>query len=87
MYELNSKLKRVEAYDPIEGNYKIRLDANESCFNINEMLGEKIAEVVKNVALNRYPDPTASKVIKAFSDLYGLDPQYVTAGNGFRPRP
>lgn len=82
MYELNSKLKRVEAYDPIEGNYKIRLDANESCFNINEMLGDKIAEVVKSVALNRYPDPTASKVIKAFSDLYGLDPQYVTAGNG-----
>ncbi len=82
MYELNSKLKRVEAYDPIEGNYKIRLDANESCFNINEMLGEKIAEAVKNVTLNRYPDPTASKVIKAFSDLYGLDPQYVTAGNG-----
>lgn len=82
MYELNSKLKRVEAYDPIEGNYKIRLDANESCFNINEKLGDKIAEVVKNVALNRYPDPTASKVIKAFSDLYGLDPQFVTAGNG-----
>lgn len=82
MYELNSKLKRIEAYDPIEGNYNIRLDANESCFNINEKLGDKIADTVKKVALNRYPDPTASKVIKSFSELYGIDPQYVTAGNG-----
>lgn len=82
MYELNSKLKRVEAYDPIEGNYNIRLDANESCFNINEKLGDKIADTVKKVALNRYPDPTASKVIKSFSELYGINPQYVTAGNG-----
>lgn len=82
MYELNSKLKRVEAYDPIEGNYNIRLDANESCFNINEKLGDKIADAVKKVALNRYPDPTASKVIKSFSELYGIDPQYITAGNG-----
>ncbi|MCD7730226.1 MAG: histidinol-phosphate transaminase [Oscillospiraceae bacterium] len=82
MYELNDKLKRIEAYDPIEGNYKIRLDANESCFNINDIFGDKIAIAVKGLQLNRYPDPTASAVNKAFADLYGISEELVTAGNG-----
>ncbi|MDE5860195.1 MAG: histidinol-phosphate aminotransferase family protein [Oscillospiraceae bacterium] len=82
MYELNSKLKKVEPYDPIEGQYKIRLDANESFFNINETIGDKIAEEVKKVALNRYPDPQAAPAVKAFADYYGIPEKYVTAGNG-----
>lgn len=82
MYELNNKLKKIEAYDPIEGNYKIRLDANESCFNINEKFGDKIAEAVKGLSLNRYPDPAASAVNKAFAELYGISEKLVTAGNG-----
>lgn len=82
MYELNSKLKKIEAYDPIEGNYKIRLDANESYFNINEKLGDKIAGEIKKLSLNRYPDSMASGAIKAFADYYGVPEKFVTAGNG-----
>lgn len=82
MYELNEKLKKIDAYDPIEGNYKIRLDANESCFNINEMFGDKIAEAVKKISLNRYPDPMAQGAVKAFAELYNVPEDYVTAGNG-----
>lgn len=82
MYELNSKLKKVEPYDPVEGQYKIRLDANESYFNINETLGDKIAEEIKKVDMNRYPDPMATPAIKAFSDFYGVPEKFVTAANG-----
>ena len=82
MYELNSKLKKVEPYDPIEGNYRIRLDANESFFNINDTLGDKIAEEIKKVSLNRYPDPMAAKAVKAFSEYYDVPEKYITAGNG-----
>lgn len=82
MYELNSKLKKVEPYDPVEGQYKIRLDANESFFNINSMLGDKIAEEIKKVDMNRYPDPLATPAVKAFSDFYGVPEKYVTATNG-----
>ncbi len=82
MYELNSKLKKVEPYDPVEGQYKIRLDANESYYNINERLGGQIAEAVSKVELNRYPDPMAAEAVKAFSDYYGVSERYVTAGNG-----
>lgn len=82
MYELNSKLKKVEAYDPIEGDYKIRLDANESYFNINEKLGGKISEEINKLSLNRYPDPMASDAVKAFSAYYDVPEKFVTAGNG-----
>lgn len=82
MYELNDKLKKIEAYDPIEGSYNIRLDANESCFNINDVLGDRISEAIKKVALNRYPDPMAKGAVKAFSELYNVPEKYITAGNG-----
>ena len=82
MYELNSKLKRIEAYDPSEAKYDIRLDANESFFNINEELGEKISNAIKKLDLNRYPDPMATEVVEAFAKLYNVPKEFVTAGNG-----
>ena len=43
------------------------LDANESPYDNG---------------VNRYPDPLAEKVVTAFADYYGINPKYVTAGNG-----
>ncbi len=82
MYTLNNKLKKVEPYDPVDGDYRIRLDANESCFNINDELGNKITDAVKKINLNRYPDPLAKEACKAFSGFYGIPDKFVTAGNG-----
>lgn len=82
-YRLTEKLERLRPYDPIEGSYRVRLDANESCFNLNDTdISYKIAEAVKNVTLNRYPDPYASETVKAFSELYNVPEEFVTAGNG-----
>lgn len=81
-YELNKKLKSIEPYDPGTGDYPIRLDANESCFNITDKLGEVISEAVKKVEFNRYPDPSAREVTEAFAAFYGLKPEHCTAGNG-----
>ena len=81
-YELNKKLKSIEPYEPETGAYPVRLDANESCYDISEKLGDVISEAVKNVEFNRYPDPTARKVTEAFAAFYGLDPEHCTAGNG-----
>ena len=81
-YELNKKLKSIEPYEPETGEYPIRLDANESCFDISEKLGDVIIEAVRKVEFNRYPDPTAKKVTEAFAEFYGLNPDHCTAGNG-----
>ncbi|MCC8069933.1 MAG: aminotransferase class I/II-fold pyridoxal phosphate-dependent enzyme [Ruminococcus sp.] len=82
MYELNKKISNLKPYKAIEGNYKIRLDANESCFNLDETMLEEVSKAVSKVAFNRYPDWSAKEPIKAFANLYDLDENLITAGNG-----
>lgn len=79
MYELTEKLVKLTPYDPIQGDYKIRLDANESFIDTSD---DVLARAVKGAALNRYPDPYAKKLIAAYSEFYGINPDLVTAGNG-----
>ena len=79
MYKLTEKLEKLEPYDPIQGKYEIRLDANESFIKTEY---EKIIQGLKDVDLNRYPDPYAEKLIQTYCDFYGTDPALVTAGNG-----
>lgn len=81
-YELNNKLKDLIPYQPISGDYKIRLDANESYINLAEPFAHRIGNVVANLDFNRYPDPYAAKLCQAFAQRYHIDSELVTAGNG-----
>ena len=81
-YELNYKIKNLTPYDPIEGSYRVRLDANEAFSAPNVEMMKKIQDAVNDVAFNRYPDPTASKLCELFAEYYGIDKENVTAGNG-----
>ena len=82
MYILNDKIKDLVPYEPIEAEGKIRLDANESFLNPSSELSDKILKAVGKVAFNRYPDPKARELCKAFAKLYNVNPDFVTAGNG-----
>jgi histidinol-phosphate aminotransferase len=79
MYKLPEKLDKFTPYEPLTGEYKIRLDVNESFIEISP---DKIAKAVENVKFNRYPDPYASEAVGAFARLFGIEPRHVTAGNG-----
>jgi histidinol-phosphate aminotransferase len=82
MYELTKKLKKIDSYEPVEMDFKIRLDANESPFNIPPEMADEIAEAVRGIPFNRYPDPYACEVRQAFAENFDLPPEYITAGNG-----
>lgn len=81
-YKLIDKLASLKPYEPIQGNYDIRLDANESFFNLSEDIKKEISQEIIKLQFNRYPDPYAANAVKAFSDFYGLREKNVTAGNG-----
>lgn len=81
-YSLNQKIKDLEPYEPISGTYKIRLDANESPFSYTDEIKEKIAQAVKTIDYNRYPDPLAEDLCTAFAGFYDIDKKLVTAANG-----
>lgn len=81
-YELNKKIRDLTPYEPINGSYKIRLDANESFITPSEEMRAKIEKAVMEVSFNRYPDPNATELCQAFADSYSVKPGLVTAGNG-----
>ncbi len=81
-YRLCEKMRELTPYEPIEGEYRVRLDANESCFVPDAELFQEMTEAAASVAFNRYPDPYARKLCGAFAALYGIPETAVTAGNG-----
>lgn len=81
-YTLPSKAALLKPYDPIEGTYRVRLDANESFLQPTDADREKMAEEAANLALGRYPDPMAGRLCAAFAARYGISRELVTAGNG-----
>lgn len=81
-YKLNKKLINLVPYDPITGHYDIRLDANESCFNLSDSLKAKINKSISQIDFNRYPDCLAKAPTKAFSELYNVPEELISAGNG-----
>ncbi len=82
MYQLNDKIKNLVPYEPISGTYEIRLDANECPVNLPGDIRAQLRERLDEIAFNRYPDPLAEHLVDSFAEYYGVDPEYVTAGNG-----
>ncbi len=82
MYELPEKIRDFKPYDPITGDYKIRLDANESFVDINEFIEGGVAAIAERIAFNRYPDATARSLCGAFAAAFGVDADNVVSGNG-----
>lgn len=80
--KLANKTAQFVPYQPITGEYRVRLDANESFLLPTESDREAMAAAAGAAAFNRYPDPLASEACGAFAALYGVDPALVTAGNG-----
>ena len=82
MYQLNDKIKNLIPYEPISGDYEIRLDANECPDNLPEDIRARFCERLNEISFNRYPDPLAAKLVNSFAEYYGVAPENVTAGNG-----
>ena len=81
-YELNDKIKNLVPYEPVSGNYDIRLDANECAVNYTPELFDMVHSAVDKLDFNRYPDPSCIELRKSFAKFYGIDYKNVTVGNG-----
>ncbi len=82
MFQLNDKVKNLTPYEPISGTYEIRLDANESFLTVPKRIEEEMVMALRSSALNRYPDPMATRLVSGFADYFKVNPDCVTAGNG-----
>lgn len=76
------KLQNLAPYEPTMQKFEITLDANESFLTPSGALRDKINRALCEVALNRYPDPTASALCAAAARYYGVESDQIVAGNG-----
>ncbi len=81
-YKLPKRFEKFSPYEPLEGDYKYRFDANESPFGLADEDIKNYVSRLNALDFNRYPDSSASKVIKAFANLFDLNEEYIVAGNG-----
>ena len=88
MFTLNEKIKNLTPYEPISGQYRIRLDANESFLSPDEALQDAIRRAVDSVPFRRYPDPLAAELRAGAAAYYGVAPELICAGGkpGFLPQ-
>jgi len=75
-------MKNIEPYTPNDGEFLIRLDANESFYPLGAELEGKVKECIGSIEFNRYPDPLAQKLCNSFSEAYAVPSKNVVAGNG-----
>jgi len=81
-YQLPEKLKNLEPYQPITGQFAVRVDANESFISLPEDIRREIGEKVSQIDFNRYPDPYAVELCDKFSRYFGVPSDLVVAANG-----
>lgn len=81
-YQLPEKLRALEAYQPISGQYQVRLDANESFLNLPDEIRHEISVAISRIAFNRYPDPYAVELCQKFGAYYQVPSDLVVAANG-----
>jgi len=81
-FTLNEKLKKLVPYDPVEGDFPIRLDANESFLPIGDIEREAIVSAARETDLRRYPDHGAVKLCQAAGAWSCVKPGLLTAWNG-----
>ncbi len=82
MYEINEKLRALTAYVPVDAAGCVRLDANESFLSLPKEIIDEAKLAMEDLDFNRYPDPAAAKLCRAFAACYNVDPGHVAAANG-----
>ncbi|NJE02807.1 histidinol-phosphate transaminase [Thermococcus sp. MV11] len=75
-------VKSFEPYRVEEGDYPVRLDKNESPYDLPNWVKEEIFEELRELSFNRYPHITSMPAREAIADFYGLSPENVAVGNG-----
>ena len=80
---LNPALRRIDAYS-VEGGQEadIKLNQNESPFDLPLWMKDAIMEEFKREPWNRYPDILPFRGIRAYSEFLGISPEWVTMSNG-----
>lgn len=79
---IRDKVKTLKAYQVENPDCPIKLHANESPFPLSEELLNHFQECLKDIQLNRYPDPESRSLKQTLSRKLGVPAGQFVIGNG-----
>jgi histidinol-phosphate aminotransferase len=72
----------MSGYHSPQVDVKVRLNTNEAPEPPPAAFTERLADELRRIDWNRYPDRAASELRAAIADLHGVDPDQIFAANG-----
>lgn len=75
-------VRQLSAYQPEPAGPAVRLDANESAFDVPPAFKQEIWERFINRAWNRYPDADSRALRQSLAEAEGVAPEQLLMGNG-----
>lgn len=82
MLALRTGLESLKSYSIEEGDWAVKLDANECAHNLPDTVRQLLAERLAALSFNRYPEITQYGLRRQIADSLGLEPDNVSVGNG-----
>ncbi|MCC6214549.1 MAG: histidinol-phosphate transaminase [Polyangiaceae bacterium] len=79
---LRPELSELRPYAPAQGDFAVRLDANEAPPLLSVEARERLAAAAAATAWERYPDATAHRLREAIARRAGVEPDRVLVGTG-----
>ncbi|MBQ0724911.1 MAG: histidinol-phosphate transaminase [Cycloclasticus sp.] len=80
---IRPEIQQMQAYHVPASSGLVKLDAMENPFRWPEDMQKKWLELLSQVEPNRYPDPSAQKMVLALRECFKVEPQLgVLLGNG-----
>jgi histidinol-phosphate aminotransferase len=79
---VSQKIRDISPYSVPHFNCKVRLDGNESPFSLPKEVQEKVDRAIKEIDINRYPDPEAKRLIEIISGVCEFPKEGILLGNG-----
>lgn len=78
----NDRLDALEPYDPRYLPAQVMLSANENPNDVDVHVRDLAQRRIRDLSLNRYPDPLANELRDQIAQAYGLERGNVLIGNG-----
>lgn len=75
-------IREISPYTVPDIDCKIKLDGNESPFGLPDGVQAKVYNSIKEVSINRYPDPESKKLIELISRVSEFPEEGILLGNG-----
>lgn len=79
---IREDIKALKPYTASKEHYDIKLDANESPYNLLEDFKEEFLKRIGNISANRYPDLDSYFLRKRIADYVDFKGENVICGNG-----